>query len=239
MSSLWSHTRTAINTGYGMTGGKLVKGSKEAKAYMAYLRSLRRKGPRGGKRIRVSRALRGGAFGDKLMNAFNKILEHLGSSIEEFASNPEKVMNLINKLGPIARKVAKAVYNRFFAKKQPAEEPQVPQQQQYYNYPPQQQYYDYPPQQQYYDYPPQQQYYNYPPPQQRRTKTQPSAPPAYDDGYGSYDYSNYYYNAQPAPKPKPKQKQAPVQNPYDQSYYQTQQQQQPQRRRRGVDYTNL
>lgn len=58
--SSWSNDKTAINIGYGKMPKTLVKGSKEAKERMAYLRSLRGKkgGMTLGKKIYLSSPLR-------------------------------------------------------------------------------------------------------------------------------------------------------------------------------------
>lgn len=175
MTSLWSKTRAAVNTGYGAVSGGMsgvnfgrigmpnpfykplplgsggyeldihpeylekapysqdppprnrvprgsgvVKGSAEAKAKMAYLRSLRGKGcsrkkMKGGKSY-TGAALRGGdmswvqplieSLGGTAMNAIKKVALETGASLTELFANPTQ---LISKLMEFAPKVASTV----------------------------------------------------------------------------------------------------------------------------------
>lgn len=163
MSSLWGTTKTAVNSGYGMSGfariglpnpfykprpwgipgihpellehppyaqkevahkmstrggSSLVKGSKEAKARMAYLRSLRGK-TRGGKY-----ALRGGdmswvkplleSLGGTAMNAIKKLALETGASLTELMADPKSLIQNLMNFAPAA---ARAVKNFFTGKK--------------------------------------------------------------------------------------------------------------------------
>lgn len=70
--SSWSNDKTAINIGYGKMPKTLVKGSKEAKERMAYLRSLR--GKKGLKAVRDSLPKK--KSGGKLPTAFEEALRN-------------------------------------------------------------------------------------------------------------------------------------------------------------------
>lgn len=96
-------------------GGSLIKGSREAKARMAYLRSLR---GRGGKTTK--RKLRGGdlswvstllqSIGGTAMNAIKNLALETGASLTELFADPKA---LIQKLMVFAPAAASAV-KRFF-----------------------------------------------------------------------------------------------------------------------------
>lgn len=119
--ALWGKTTTAVNTGYGLSGGgRLKKGSIQAKRYMARLRAMRGKKKRG-------RKLRGGDLGESLLgftNTFTKsvnlLLEKMGTNAEEAVSSPEKVLALAKKYGPIAYGMVKSFISKImnFIKKE-------------------------------------------------------------------------------------------------------------------------
>lgn len=102
-------------------GSSLVKGSREAKARMAYLRSLRGHGCR----KTTKRNMRGGAdwswvsalvesIGGTAMNAIKQLALETGASIVELLSDPKA---LIQKLMVVAPSAARAVKNFFAGKK--------------------------------------------------------------------------------------------------------------------------
>lgn len=108
-------------------GGKtLLKGSPEAKARMAYLRSLRGHGKRrlcGSGRSYNNAALHGGdgffstlleSIGGTAMNAIKKLALETGASITELLSNPK---DLIQKLLVFAPAAARAVKSFFSGRK--------------------------------------------------------------------------------------------------------------------------
>lgn len=106
------------------SGGKtLLKGSPEAKARMAYLRSLRGHGKLRGGRSYNNAALRGGdgffssllqSIGGTAMNAIKNLATETGASITELLSNPK---DLIQKLMIFAPAAAQAVKNFFSGRK--------------------------------------------------------------------------------------------------------------------------
>lgn len=102
-------------------GSSLIKGSREAKARMAYLRSLRGHGCR----KTTKRSMRGGAdfswvsalvesIGGTAMNAIKQLALDTGASIVELLSDPKA---LIQKLMVFAPAAARAVKNFFAGKK--------------------------------------------------------------------------------------------------------------------------
>jgi len=102
-------------------GSSLVKGSREAKARMAYLRSLRGHGCR----KTTKRSMRGGAdwswvsalvesIGGTAMNAIKQLALETGASIVELLSDPKA---LVQKLMVFAPAAARAVKNFFAGKK--------------------------------------------------------------------------------------------------------------------------
>ena len=118
MPATWSLTYAAKNTGYGEMGrrGKLKKGSRAAKLYMAKLRALR---GRSKTRRRTSRRLRGGDLGSSALefsNVFTKSVEgifsKLGTSLTEAVSSPEKVLALAKKYGPLMYKMVKSILSK-------------------------------------------------------------------------------------------------------------------------------
>lgn len=179
MSTRWSSTRAAINTGYGSIpfnfnppnieedipdfsqlsvrhsmvnhkmdrkrvlgsgcrgGGKLVKGSKEARQRMAYLRSLRKtKGGsytdaalRGGKHYKMrggsytDAALRGGAdittevagvLGATGMEVVKELSKALGESVKDLLKDPKGLVQYLKNIVP---DIAKKLWNWLRGKK--------------------------------------------------------------------------------------------------------------------------
>lgn len=98
-------------------GSSLIKGSREAKARMAYLRSLRGRGYR---KTSSKRRLRGGdlgwisslleSLGGTAMNAIRQLATETGASITELLADPK---SLIQKLMVFAPAAASAVRNFF------------------------------------------------------------------------------------------------------------------------------
>lgn len=100
------------------SGGSLIKGSSEAKARMAYLRSLRGRGRScGGKK-----ALRGGdqffstllqSLGGTAMNAIKQLALETGASLTELLADPKALIQNLMVFAPAA---ARAVKNFFSGK---------------------------------------------------------------------------------------------------------------------------
>ena len=182
MTSLWSKTRAAVNTGYGAVSGGMsgvnfgrigmpnpfykplplgsggyeldihpeylekapysqdpptrnrftrgsgiVKGSAEAKAKMAYLRSLRGKGCsrkkiKGGKSY-TSAALHGGdmswvkplieSLSGTAMNAVKKVALETGASLTELFANPSQLISKLMEFAPKAASTVKKMLGLF------------------------------------------------------------------------------------------------------------------------------
>lgn len=104
-------------------GSSLIKGSREAKARMAYLRSLRGRG-RGCGKTSSKRMLRGGdmswfntlleSIGGTAMNAIKQLALETGASITELLANPK---DLIQKLMIFAPSAARTIKNFFSGRK--------------------------------------------------------------------------------------------------------------------------
>ena len=110
-------------------GSSLIKGSREAKARMAYLRSLRGRGRRC-RKTSSKRMLRGGdmswlstlleSLGGTAMNAIKRLATETGASITELLADPKA---LIQKLMVIAPAAARAVKNFFSGSKKQKDKP--------------------------------------------------------------------------------------------------------------------
>ena len=193
MTSLWSKTRAAVNTGYGAVNGGMigtnfgrigmpnpfytplplgsggyeldvhpeylekapysqdpptrnrfprgsgvVKGSAEAKARMAYLRSLRGKGTKrkmkGGKSY-TGAALRGGdmswvkplleSLSGTAMNAVKKVALETGASLTELFANPSQLISKLMEFAPKAASTVKKLLG-LFGKSKTSIEPSTP-----------------------------------------------------------------------------------------------------------------
>lgn len=89
--SEYSYYNTAALSGGGRYSGKCVKGSPEAKAKMAYLRSLRGK-TRGGKLCKC----RGGSFWEKMKKRFPGKDYYLPPSWEMWREDRRKLRKIRN-----------------------------------------------------------------------------------------------------------------------------------------------
>ncbi len=105
-------------------GGKtLLKGSKEAKAHMAYLRSLRGRGRSCTTKSR-SRKIRGGSdgffstllesLGGTAMNAIKQLALETGASITELLADPKALISKLMTFAPAAARMVK----KFFSSKE-------------------------------------------------------------------------------------------------------------------------
>ena len=109
-------------------GGSLIKGSAEAKARMAYLRSLRGNGRGGGKKRKM---LKGGdmssfigplleSIGGTAANAIKRLALDTGASITQLLSDPKSLIQNLMLFAPAA---ARAVKNFFTGRKNEENDP--------------------------------------------------------------------------------------------------------------------
>lgn len=145
MPAKWGTTRAAINTGYGLRshpeylfagpygtiptrtpsrGGKaLVKGSKEAKLYMARLRAMRGKGYnssalRGAGLAEIASSL-ASAIGGQAMETIKKIAERLKVRVVDLLKDPDKLIAILKEIAPKIAEAVKKFFNFIRRKKNP------------------------------------------------------------------------------------------------------------------------
>lgn len=112
----------------GRRGGKaMIKGSPEAKRRMAYLRSLRGK-KLSGSGSYTSAALEGygvvdtlsslvNQFGDSILTLIKAAADNFGTSVNELASDPEKLTTVLSTYAPSIGSKIKSWFLKLFGKK--------------------------------------------------------------------------------------------------------------------------